>query len=292
MPNQPTPNVLIAIISSFLESHKRLVVPQLGAFIVKEPGQVLFTELLKRDDGVLRGELRTAGLNELEAAGEIDRFVFEVRHAVSRGEEYRAEGLGTLKPGPNGTIVFDYSPRPSLPAAAETASEPTAPARPAAAPEKPAAEAALAPQHTAESPAQSASDAETPAEKGPAEPRTPAEPAISRSAKMHPDPSVRGLRYGRPQKSTDAYTYVDRPPRRRGADRFIWIAVLAIALAAAAIAFGLWREAQQAQEEEPAVRYETTLPVPHAGDDATQPADDAAAPDTPAAGTTQTPEEQ
>ena len=69
-------------------------------------------------------------------------------------------------------------------------------------------------------------------------------------------------------------------------------AVLAIALAAAAIAFGLWREAQQAQEEEPAVRYETTHPVPHAGDDATQPADDASAPDTPAAGTTQTPEEQ
>ena len=52
---------------------------------------------------------------------------------------------------------------------------------------------------------------------------------------MNPDPSVRGLRYGKPPKNTDAYRYVDRVPRRR-ADRFIWIAVIAALLAVAAIA--------------------------------------------------------
>ena len=70
--------MLSLVISQYLESHKRLVVPQLGAFIVKEPGHaVLFSELLKRDDGVLRRLLSERGMNELEAAGEIDRFVFE-----------------------------------------------------------------------------------------------------------------------------------------------------------------------------------------------------------------------
>ena len=47
--------MLIRIIAQYLESHRRLVIPQMGAFIVKEPGSsVLFSELLKRDDGVLQ----------------------------------------------------------------------------------------------------------------------------------------------------------------------------------------------------------------------------------------------
>lgn len=103
--------MLIQTITHYLATHRRLVVPQLGTFVVKEPGgPVLFSELLKRDDGVLRGLLRDAGMNDLEAAGEIDRFVFEARHAVQAGEAYPLKGLGTLKPGPNGTIAFAYDP--------------------------------------------------------------------------------------------------------------------------------------------------------------------------------------
>ena len=211
--------MLIHTLTQYLESHRRLVVPQLGTFIVKEPGRsIVFSELLKRDDGVLRGLLRAEGLGELEAAGEIDRFVFEIRHAVEHGQEYRMEGFGVMKPGPNATIAFAYEPQ----SAAEPAAEATAGGkRPPLQPEK-VAEAVK----TAF-----------------------AEPRVSPSAKMNPDPSVRGLRYGKPPKSTDAYRYVDRAPRRR-ADRFIWIAVIAAALAVAAIAFGLWRDAKEQQAEE------------------------------------------
>ena len=93
--------MLIRTISQYLESHKRLVVPQLGTFIVKEPGvSIVFSELLKRDDGTLRRLLIGGGLSELEAAGEIDRFVFEVRHAVEHGAEFRLDGFGVMKPGP------------------------------------------------------------------------------------------------------------------------------------------------------------------------------------------------
>ena len=103
--------MLVQTISQYLGSHKRLVVPQLGTFIVKEPGvSIVFSELLKRDDGVLRGLLREAGVGELEAAGEIDRFVFEVRHAAQHGQEFRLDGFGVLRPGPNGTIAFAYEP--------------------------------------------------------------------------------------------------------------------------------------------------------------------------------------
>mgnify|MGYP007096171782 CR=1 FL=1 len=41
---------MVQTISQYLGSHKRLVVPQLGTFIVKEPERsIVFSELLKRD---------------------------------------------------------------------------------------------------------------------------------------------------------------------------------------------------------------------------------------------------
>lgn len=236
-------DVLIALLTQYLESHKRLVIPQLGAFIVKEPGQsVLFSELLKRDDGILRGLLRERGMSDLEAAGEIDRLVFEVRHAVESGQEYRLEGFGTFAPGPNGTIAFHYEPQP-----AAAATEPSPAAASETAPDASPAEEGgrksaqhLHPERVAEA----VRTAFT-------------EPHVSRSAKMNPDPSVRGLRYGKPPKNTDAYTYVDRPPRRR-ADWFIWIGVVVAVLALGAIAFGVWNDAREQQTETEVIDLPTT----------------------------------
>lgn len=221
------------LIQRYLAAHKRLIVPQLGAFVVKEPGTVLFTEMLKRDDGVLRALLAEAGADPLKAAGEIDRFVFEVRHAVERGEEYVAPGLGTFGAGPNHTIAFRYEP------AAEAAAAP-APAqatRPAAAPAPADTPAPAAPKSGQAS--RNAAPAETP-EAAPQQ-KERAESRVSMSAKRNPDPSIKGLRYGRPHKNTDAYSYVDRPVRRRG-DLFIWIALAVALLALAAIGFGVYRE--------------------------------------------------
>ena len=196
--------MLIHTLIQYLESHRRLVVPQLGTFIVKEPGRsVVFSELLKRDDGVLRGLLRAEGMGELEAAGEIDRF-----------------------------IAFVYEPQP---ASESPAQEPAAGKRQPLQPEKVA---------------EAVKTAFT-------------EPRVSTSAKMNPDPSVRGLRYGKPPKNTDAYCYVDRVPRRR-ADRFIWIAVIAALLAVAAIAFGLWRDAREKQAENEYIELPQAAELPSA----------------------------
>ncbi len=210
--------MLVQTISQYLGSHKRLVVPQLGTFIVKEPGvSIVFSELLKRDD-VCCAVCCDGGLSELEAAGEIDRFVFEVRHAVEHGAEFRLDGFGVLRPGPNGTIAFATIPPVRSPLRTQRRVPPRfRPGRPDGQPK----------------PARRPYD----------------EPRMSTSAKMAPDPSVRGLRYGKPPKNTDAYTYVDRPPRRRKADRFIWIALIAAALAVAAIAFGYLREAKDREIE-------------------------------------------
>lgn len=100
--------MLTGIITNYLTQHRRLVVPQLGTFVVKVPeGGVVFSELLKRDDGILRGLLvQQGGMNDLEAAGAIDRFVFEVRHALEHEGAYAIEGFGRLTLSPGGAIVF------------------------------------------------------------------------------------------------------------------------------------------------------------------------------------------
>ena len=217
--------MLIHTLIQYLESHRRLVVPQLGTFIVKEPGRsVVFSELLKRDDGVLHADF----------GGEVERVL-----SMEHGSEYRLEGFGVMKPGPNATIAFVYEPQP---ASESPAQEPAAGKRQPLQPEKVA---------------EAVKTAFT-------------EPRVSTSAKMNPDPSVRGLRYGKPPKNTDAYRYVDRVPRRR-ADRFIWIAVIAALLAVAAIAFGLWRDAREKQAENEYIELPQAAELPSAASQPEQP---------------------
>lgn len=95
------------VIANYLrDNHRRLVVPAFGAFVVKESGDVLFSELLKTDDGVLRGLLAAGGLSELECAGIIDRFIFDVRNALSEKGRFDMGGFGGLTIGADGEIRF------------------------------------------------------------------------------------------------------------------------------------------------------------------------------------------
>lgn len=95
------------VIANYLrDNHRRLVVPAFGAFVVKESGEVLFSELLKTDDGVLRGLLAAGGLSELECAGLIDRFIFDVRNALSEKGCFDMGGFGGLAVGADGEIRF------------------------------------------------------------------------------------------------------------------------------------------------------------------------------------------
>lgn len=103
--------MLNRIIANRLKESRRLVIPKLGAFIVKEPdGKILFSELLRGDDGVLRGLIKASGVGDIEAAGVIDRYVFEVRNTLDRGRSYEIGDLGALRRSENGAIVFVQSP--------------------------------------------------------------------------------------------------------------------------------------------------------------------------------------
>ncbi len=68
------------------------------------------------------------------------------------------------------------------------------------------------------------------------------EPHLTPSSRLNPEPCVRGLRYGRPEKTPDAFTYVNRTPRR-GFDKLLLLAIVAAVIALAAIAYGYYRQA-------------------------------------------------
>jgi len=266
--------ILSQIITRCLATRKRLVVPQLGAFLVKVPGrEVVFSEMMKRDDGVLRSVLCTEeGMSEIEASGAIDRFVFEVRHAVESDTVFQAEGLGIFAAGPNGTVRFRFLPEPGFrpETAAANAPETEEPARAAAAEKSDErGEPGKAPAPAgAESPAAEAAP-EPAGEPEPSEQREELAPDETRrrirelmkhdgehpsegrssSSPRRPDPSVRGLRYGKPLKTTDAYTFVGSAPSRRP-DTFIILAVAAVVLGIGAILYGYLKDRRQERLEQ------------------------------------------
>lgn len=104
--------MVVEVISKYLATNKRLVVPNLGTFIVKKAGEhILFSNLMKGDDGVLRGLLVEEGLSAIEAAAVLDRFVFEANFRLQQGLACSLKNFGTLRNGDNGTVLFDYEPQ-------------------------------------------------------------------------------------------------------------------------------------------------------------------------------------
>ncbi len=236
------------IIIDYLAAHKRLVVPQLGAFIVKQPdGKIVFSELLKRDDGVLRGLLCAGGMTELQAMGVINRLVFDVRDAVGRGDRFEVKELGAFYPAPNHTIRFvdAQSLRAAVArAAAEETEDETggktvaAASRPVAAFRPAVAEPVTDPSAERDRTSDGQDDAADPAvaedissagnpPKSAKEALKESDPDPRTPKPRRSDPAVRGLRYGDPM-------------RRRGksaVDKFLIIAIVIALIAVGIIAY-------------------------------------------------------
>lgn len=101
---------VVEVIAEYLLSNRKLVVPNLGAFIVKESGERIFSDLLRNDDGVLTSLLQAKGLSDMEAAVSIDRFVFETRHELESYGYCRLGDIGTLRIEPETKVLRLYEP--------------------------------------------------------------------------------------------------------------------------------------------------------------------------------------
>ncbi len=238
------------VICSYMASNRRLVIPRLGAIIRKGEGQAMvFSSLMHRDDGVLLGAVQAAGANQIEAVGLVDRFVFEVRHALETEQAYHIQNLGYLVRGAEGALLFQTDEEYHLSKEQERLKERAASVATASTPESTTppevvAEPAVVPPPVVAPvevavPVPAVSEPASEPEKEPeVAPQSP--PAVSKSAKMDPDPSLKGLNYGTPRKGS-SYT---RRSSKKGVDKFIVVAIAAAVLAIAAIAYGYIRKAQ------------------------------------------------
>jgi nucleoid DNA-binding protein len=103
-------NIVVDLIIEYLQHNRRLVIPSFGTFIVKESGEFIFSDLLVVDDGVLASLLREHGMNEMEAAVSIDRFIFTIRHELEEYGYCRLGQVGTLRRDPETGVLKLYPP--------------------------------------------------------------------------------------------------------------------------------------------------------------------------------------
>ena len=246
--------MIIELISKYLQTNKRLVVPKLGAFIVKEATQsILFSNLIKGDDGVLRGLLVSEGVLEIEAAATIDRFVFEVKDRLEKDGKCSLKGFGELRTGANGTLAFVYNPAIGGDVLDGNIDSRVAEATPIATP------SAAKPQPKQE-PTPVEEDVQN--EVVPRKPQVKAEqrvdavqPATSRKSDAERRPRsqeeyVKGLRYGKGRKVVTGREGATSRKSSKG-DIIIKVAIAAAVVAILALCYGFWNDWRQSRMDEP-----------------------------------------
>ena len=207
-------SIVVEVIAEHLLSNRRLVVPAFGAFMVKESGERLFSDLLRTDDGVLASLLRERGLNEMEAAVTIDRFIFEVRHELEQCGYCRLGDVGTLRVEPE-TGAFRLYPSvygEAWPTPTTAASEPIVAEEPVVEPELEMVEP----------------EVEEPEVEEP-ESEVAYEPEVQEVPEEELEPEVQPM----PKPKRKA-----KKGSRKGVDWVIVLAVIALAVALAGVAYG------------------------------------------------------
>ena len=97
------------IISGYLKNNKRIVVPELGAFLRKSADQsIVFVPFLNQEDGVLSSLIaENLGIEPTNAQQLIKKYVESIKGALSTKGEFLIEGIGMLRLDYNGSIYLD-----------------------------------------------------------------------------------------------------------------------------------------------------------------------------------------
>ncbi len=101
------------VIRDYIEAgNKKLTVPGFGTFMRKDSGDVIFVDLLRKDDGKLRELVEDYGnYGEVEAMALVDRFIFETKNNIEKNGSAPVDGFGTMFLDDKGLYQFDYTPQ-------------------------------------------------------------------------------------------------------------------------------------------------------------------------------------
>lgn len=228
-----------AIIEAYLQRENRLIIPSVGTLLKrKESGEIVFVEMLKKNDGKLVGLVAEQfGVAADEAEAIVEGYSEEIGRQIATSRKFIIDGVGVLLVGANGALDFAFNPFTRTIPAPESepksvAVEPKAPV--AEAPKAPVAEQAKAP--AAEQPKSNVIELDVEPEeekevKRVAEPAKPAAPVRKQSALYDDDeedapaaPRKMNIRKPKPRKKLDLITI---------------IALIAVVLALLSLVWGL-----------------------------------------------------
>ncbi|PLX10781.1 MAG: hypothetical protein C0594_04380 [Marinilabiliales bacterium] len=95
---------------TLLETESRIILPDFGAFIVKQGEQrsIIFNELLKFNDGLIVNYLvKSEGISKDEAEGNLAAFIQKISERLSAEKPYIIENVGVFYTDDKGKIQFD-----------------------------------------------------------------------------------------------------------------------------------------------------------------------------------------
>lgn len=101
-----------AIIAKYINSETRLIIPEVGTLLRrKESGEVVFTEMLRKNDGVLVN-LVVNGLDVSPSkAGEIvGGYVEAIKQELATRKKFILDGVGVLLRRGDGGVDFSFNP--------------------------------------------------------------------------------------------------------------------------------------------------------------------------------------
>jgi len=104
-------------LTDLIHQHTRIILPEFGAFLVKDSGEkgfnpnnVSFSPFLRYNDGLLEVYVaKSRGISKEEASKEVHNFVETVKNELLEKGIYPLEGLGVLKRDQRGSLSFSLS---------------------------------------------------------------------------------------------------------------------------------------------------------------------------------------
>lgn len=101
-----------AIIEAYLQRENRLIIPNVGTLLKrKESGEIVFVEMLKKDDGKLKSLVATdLAIDADEAAVIVEGYAEEIGRQIATSRKFIIDGVGVLLVGANGALDFAFNP--------------------------------------------------------------------------------------------------------------------------------------------------------------------------------------
>lgn len=101
-----------AIIEAYLQRENRLIIPNVGTLLKrKESGEIVFVEMLKKNDGKLEALVAAQfGVTAEEAAAIVEGYVEEIGRQITASRKFIIDGVGVLLVGANGALDFAFNP--------------------------------------------------------------------------------------------------------------------------------------------------------------------------------------